>query len=135
MIVLDASAAIAWAYGEEGDRLDALIREVATSVAVVPGHWVLEVVNALLLGERRRRLKPGQRDEILARIQELPIRVDDETSLRGWRDIPEMAARHGLTAYDAAYLELALRLEAPLATLDQDLARAARAAKVRLFGT
>lgn len=133
MIVLDASAVIAWAYGDEGDRLDALIREVAATVAVVPGHWILEVVDALLFSERHRRLNAGQRDEILARIRELPIRVDDETSLRGWLDVPELAARHGLTAHDAAYLELALRLEAPLATLDQDLARAARAEKITLF--
>jgi predicted nucleic acid-binding protein len=133
VIVLDASAVIAWAYGEEGDRLDALIREVATTFAAVPGHWVLEVADALLLGERHRRIKAGERDAILARIQELPVRVDDETFLRGWQDIPELAARHRLTTYDAAYLELAQRLQAPLATLDRDLTHAARTARVRLY--
>lgn len=124
---------IAWAFREEGASLDALIARVADESAIVPGHWLLEVVNGLLMGERRERINPGQREEILAHIIKLPIRVDEETSLRGWREIPELAARHGLTAYDAAYLELALRLDVPLATLDQDLARAARAAKVPLF--
>jgi predicted nucleic acid-binding protein len=124
---------IAWAFREEGATLDALIARVANESVIVPGHWLLEVVNGLLMGERRERIKPGQRENILAHIIELPIRVDEETSLRGWREIPELAARHGLTAYDAAYLELAIRLDVPLATLDQDLARAARAAKVRLF--
>ena len=67
------------------------------------------------------------------RIQSLPIRVDDETSLRGWEAIPALAERFRLTTYDAAYLELALRFDVPLATLDQDLARAAREAGVPLF--
>ena len=131
--MLDACAVIAWAFREEGASLDALITKVTEESAVVPAHWLLEVVNALLMGERCGRIKPGQREEILAHIIQLPIRVDEETSLRGWREIPELAVRHGLTAYDAAYLELALRLDVPLATLDQDLARAARTAKVRLF--
>ena len=82
---------------------------------------------------RRGRLRTGQRQEILERIQSLPIRVDDETSLRGWQAIPALAERFRLTTYDAAYLELALRMDAPLATLDQDLARAAREARVPLF--
>ncbi|MGH8129305.1 MAG: type II toxin-antitoxin system VapC family toxin, partial [Steroidobacteraceae bacterium] len=63
----------------------------------------------------------------------LPIRVDDETFLRGWHAIPALAQRFQLTCYDAAYLELAIRRELPLATLDEALARAARTAKVKLF--
>lgn len=72
--------------------------------------------------------------EILERIEYLPIRVDPETCIRGWADIPALAARMRLTTYDAAYLELALRVGAPLATLDQALARAAREAGVAVFG-
>jgi len=133
MVVLDASVVIAWAYEDTQGRLDALIRHVAANFASVPAHWILEVTNTLLKSERRRRLKTGQRQEILARIRSLPIRVDDETSLRGWEAIPALAERFGLTTYDAAYLELALRFNVPLATLDQDLARAAREAGVPLF--
>lgn len=133
MIVLDASVVIGWAYREAPALLDELIRRVADDVACVPAHWTLEVTNTLINSERHGRIRAGERDEMLAAIRLLPIRPDDETWLRAWDQIPALAIQYGLTAYDAAYLELALRLEAPLATLDQDLARAARAAKVRLF--
>jgi predicted nucleic acid-binding protein len=133
MVVLDASVVIAWAYEDTQGRLDALIRHVAANFASVPVHWILEITDTLLKSERRGRLKTGQRQEILARIQSLPIRVDDETSLRGWQAIPALAERFRLTTYDAAYLELAHRFEVPLATLDQDLTRAAREAGVPLF--
>jgi predicted nucleic acid-binding protein len=133
MLVLDASVVIAWAYQEEGDHIDALIRHVAANIACVPAHWILEVTNTLLNSERHGKLKTGQRQELLATIQSLPIRVDEETFLRGWQATPALAEQHKLTTYDAAYLELAMRLGVPLATLDQDLARAARAAKIPLF--
>lgn len=133
MLVLDASVVIAWAFREEGERLDALIRQVAAEFASVPAHWTLEVTNTLLSSERSGRLKNGQRQQIIDSIQSLPIRLDDETSLRGWRETTILAEKHGLTTYDAAYLELAIRLGTPLATRDQDLARAARKAGVPLF--
>jgi predicted nucleic acid-binding protein len=133
MLILDASAVIAWVYEDEVGLPDAVMERVGSDSAAVPTHWILEVTNTLLVGERRGRLKTGQRKEILARIQILPIRVDTETPVHGWTQIPELASRFGLTTYDAAYLELALRMDAPLATLDQDLARAAREAGVPLF--
>jgi len=135
MIVLDASVIIGWAYKESPAPLDELIRRVAEGVACVPAHWTLEVTNTLTMSERHGRLGEGQRHEILAAIRQLPIRPDEETWTRAWDEIPELAVQYGLTTYDAAYLELAMRLGAPLATLDQDLARAARAAKVPLYGT
>jgi len=133
MLVLDASAVIAWAYDDEIGLPDAVMDRVGSDSVVVPTHWILEVTNTLLVGERRGRLRAGQRQEILERIEVLPIRVDAETPFHGWRAIPALAIRHQLTTYDAAYLELALRMEVPLATLDQDLARAAREAGVPLF--
>ncbi len=133
MLVLDASVVIGWAYREAPAMLDQLIRQVANDVACVPAHWTLEITNTLITSERRGRIRAGERDEMLAAIRSLPIRPDEETWNRAWDLIPALAVEYGLTAYDAAYLELALRLDAPLATLDQDLARAARAARVRLF--
>lgn len=134
MLVLDSSAVLAWALDDEqGFGPELLARLITTETAVVPVHWVLEVANGLRMAVRRRRLEPGAPAQIMARIRDQPIQVDPETVLRGWREIPEMAESHGLTVYDAAYLELALRLELPLATLDQDLARAARKAGVALF--
>ena len=133
MLVLDASSVISWAYDDETGLPDAIMERVGSDSVAVPTHWILEVTNTLLVGERRGRLKTGQRQEILDRIQVLPIRVDAETPFHGWKVIPALALRYSLTTYDAAYLELALRLNAPLATLDPQLSRAARKAGVPLF--
>ena len=133
MLVLDSSAALAWALGDERGLEVELLELLAEEPAIVPVHWILEVTNGLQMAMRRRRLKPHEPAEVLARIRTLPIRVDSETAVRGWQEIPELAEKFNLTTYDVAYLELAMRLNAPLATLDQYLARAARAAKVALF--
>lgn len=83
------------------------------------------------MNERRRRLEPSQTAEILARLARLPIVLDHEPIGDA---VLALARAHRLTFYDAAYLELALRRDAPLATLDRQLAAAARAAAVRLLG-
>jgi len=132
MLVLDSSVALAWTLGDESPALgslDALLDERVT----VPSHWILEVVNGLRMAVRRNRISTVDREAVMARLAILPITADPETPVRGWREIPAIADRFGLTIYDAAYLELALRLDTPLATLDQDLARAARKAGVTLF--
>lgn len=112
----------------------ATLGAIETGACIVPAHWILEVTNGLLLAERRGRLRVNEGAEILEKIEYLPIRVDPETSARGWQEIPELAARLRLTTYDAAYVELALRIDAPLATLDQSLARAAREAGASVLG-
>lgn len=134
MLVLDSSVSIAWALDDEqGLGIELLAQLAATDTAVVPAHWILEVANALRMAVKRRRLDPGDPPEIMARIRTQPIEFDAETIDRGWRETPLLADMYGLTTYDAAYIELALRVEAPLATLDLDLARAARKAGVALF--
>jgi len=133
-VVIDSSVSIAWALDDERDLGPELLGRVAAiDVAVVPVHWILEVTNALRMAVRLRRLEPEDPQQILVRIRSQPIEIDPETVERAWSEIPALADAHGLTTYDAAYLELALRLGHPLATLDQDLARAARAAGVALF--
>lgn len=132
MLVLDSSAALAWVLGEEAKTVASLDSMMHERVAV-PAHWILEVANGLRMAVRRRRLNPGDRAAVMERLAILPIKTDPETSVRGWREIPALAEEYNLTVYDAAYLELALRLGAPLETLDQDLARAARKAGVALF--
>ena len=112
---------------------DALLDIIEGGAAIVPAHWVLEVTNGLLLASRRKRLQPLEHLEILARIGVLPIRVDPETVSRGWFDTLALAEEFGLTTYDAAYLELALRLQAPLVTLDATLAEAANKAGLPSF--
>lgn len=134
MLVLDSSATLAWSLDDEQAYGPRLLEEVtAAETAIVPVHWLLEVANGLQMAVRRRRIAPDEPAQVLAHIRDQPIVFDPETITRAWSEIPLLADQYGLTVYDAAYLELALRLDAPLATLDQDLARAARAAKVPLF--
>jgi predicted nucleic acid-binding protein len=119
---------------ERGVHTDALLDRIAASQPVVPGHWILEVTNGLLLAARRGRLRRDEDLEIMERLAQLRVRVDDETWGRGWRETLFLARHFGLTTYDAAYLELASRRDAPLATADQAMVRAARAAGVAVIG-
>ena len=127
-LVLDAAAALAWCFEDETTReTEALIDHVAAAGAVVPAIWRLEVANALAAGLRRGRLDAERRDAMLDALASLPIAVDAETHRHAWGATRRLADRHGLTLYDASYLELALRLDLPLATLDRALAAAASA--------
>jgi predicted nucleic acid-binding protein len=132
-LVIDSSVTLAWVLDDERENALGSLESLYLERATVPQHWILEVTNGLRLAVRRQRLKPNEPAVILERLRMLPLQLDVETADRGWSDTLALADRFGLTTYDAAYLELALRLDAPLATLDQDLARAARAAKVPLF--
>lgn len=102
--------------------------------AVVPNLWHLEVANTVLVGERRKRPTTMPPAAFLAHLGTLPIAVDPRTADRAWSDTIDLARRHNLTEYDAAYLELAVRLgRVPLATLDKQLLAAAPAAGVPIF--
>jgi predicted nucleic acid-binding protein len=133
-LVLDASVTIAWALAGEvrTDEARTLLARVADEAAVVPGLWRLEIGNALLSAERRGRIKPERVDAVWRQLGELPIDIDQETNTRAWSSSAALARRHGLTLYDAAYLELAARRSLPLATFDGPLARAAAAENVAL---
>lgn len=131
-VILDASIVGCWCFPDETSSVaDAAMREVATDEAVVPAVWWFEVRNLLLTGERVGRMDPIGTAGFLADLEALSIRIDraSESDL-----ILALARTHRLTVYDAAYLELAGRIAAPLATLDHKLAEAARAAGVPLFG-
>lgn len=132
--VLDASVTLAWALAGEVRAEDAraLVHRVADEAAIVPALWRLEVGNGLLMGERRGRIRPERVDAVWRQLGELPIEIDAETNARAWNGTAALARRHGLTLYDAAYLELAARRSLPLATFDGQLARAAAAEKVPL---
>ena len=83
---------------------------------------------------RRGRIDRAYRDASLADLRSLAITIDPGTNRAAWAATLQLADRFGLTSYDAAYLELALRRRLPLATLDGDLVRAARAENVPLVG-
>jgi len=132
-VVLDGSAALAHAlHDERGDRIARLFDTVAEGGAVVPELWHLEIANGLEMAVRRRRLSRVDADDILGDFAQYPIEVDGETHLRAWAETRKLAQLHRLTLYDAAYLELAARRDLPLATLDLDLARAAKRGGVAL---
>ncbi len=103
--------------------------------AWVPLIWQLEAANVLEVGVRRGRRSPAFRDAVLLRLSILPIWFDPHTNQYSWNTTLQLATRHGLTLYDATYLELAMRLGLPLATLDRELRAAAPLEKVPLLGT
>lgn len=125
-LVLDASRTLAWCFEDEGGAdTDALIDRVAAEGALVPAIWPLEVANALAVAERRGRIAPEDSVAFVALIEELPITVDAATASHAFHETLNLARDHGLSVYDAAYLELAVRAGLPLATLDEGLRRAA----------
>ena len=128
--VLDASVAAAWLLDDEDEaRADPALARLGTEVALVPQFWHLEVRNALLGAERRGRIRADEVDERLRRLGELPVRTDTEPHVGA---AFALARTHGLSMYDAVYLELAQRSDAPFATLDKALGRAAGAAGLAL---
>jgi predicted nucleic acid-binding protein len=132
--VLDGSLALAWYFKDEADPYaDAVAVRLPAAHAAVPVIWPLEVANAMLMGERRQRSTEAQAAKWLGYLGSLPIAVDDETNDRAWGDVLSLARAHRLSAYDAAYLELALRRGVPLATLDDKLKAAASAVGVPAF--
>ncbi len=128
---LDSSVTMAWYFKDEANSYaNAVRRSLGRARAVVPALWPLEVANILVLGERRRRSTEVEAGKWLRFMDKLPIRVDDETAERAWSDTLHVARTYNLSAYDAAYLELALRLGLPLASLDDRMKAAAAAAGV-----
>lgn len=132
--VLDGSLALAWYFKDEADPYaDAVAAQFPAAHAAVPVIWPLEIANALLMGERRQRSSEAQASRWLAYLVSLPIAVDEDTNSRAWSEVLSLARGHRLSAYDAAYLELALRRGLPIATLDDKLKSAASTTGVRTF--
>lgn len=134
-LVIDASLTMTWYFEDEATpAADELLNTVAQSGAVVPPLWRLEVANAFQSGIRRKRLDAAYRDASLADLGRLPITVDGETDAHIWTTTLRLSDRYALTIYDACYLELAQRLNLPLATLDQELRAAGHALGLPLLG-
>lgn len=132
--VIDASVTLSWILREENMlAVDRLFAHVADEGAVVPGIWRLEVANALQVGIKRVRIDLAYRDAAIQKLALLPVEVDSETNEHAWTRTLHLSGVHGLTVYDAAYLELALRRGTSLATGDAKLAAAAQNAGVKLL--
>jgi predicted nucleic acid-binding protein len=132
--VLDASVVLTWCFPDENaapaQHVAGLFKRGDTAVA--PSFWPHEVLNALLVGEKRKRISKEQVGGFLDDLATLPIVLDQFPASVVFDRIQHLSREHGLTAYDAAYLDLALGSGLPLATLDEDLVRACKKARVRL---
>jgi predicted nucleic acid-binding protein len=133
--VVDSSITLSWYFEDEAtDASDEVLRRVGNEGGLVPSLWRFEVANGLQMAVRRKRIDTAFRDRVLSRLAELDIVVDPESESHVWSASVRLSDRHGLTVYDAAYLELAQRRRLELATLDRQLADAARAALVPVIG-
>ena len=131
--VLDSSVTMAWVLrDEQSAQADAALEQVAEIGGIAPALWWVEVRNVLVIAERRGRLTQEDTAAAVQAIDALCIHLDhapDNASLD--RSLP-LARTHGLSAYDALYLELAIRQQRPLATLDRKLSAAAQAEGIAL---
>ena len=133
-IVLDCSIVMSWFFEDENDAYAEAIEATIPDLEFwVPGHWSLEIVNTALVGIRRGRTTDQKVSDLRALIATYPVIFDSETADAAWGETRRLARLYNLSAYDAAYLELALRLKLPLATIDRPLAKAAGLAGVILF--
>ena len=133
--VLDSSVALAWCFPEEGTPASTrLLDRMATEAATVPALWFLEIANVLAVAERRRRIRPAEAAEFIAVVECLDLEVDDQSPRLIFSQVLPLCRAHALTSYDAAYLELSIRRQLPLATLDDSLRAAAKAAGVKVLG-
>lgn len=132
--VLDASVSLAWAFVEERNEYTRGIQaRLETDVAYAPSIWPLEVANVLLIAERRGRITQVDTTQFAGMLSLAPITVIDTTPRQALFEIFSLARSSGLTVYDASYLELAVRLALPIATLDARLRAAATALGVTIF--
>ena len=133
--VVDASVTLAWCFEDENsERADQVRHRLASEDAIVPSIWPLEVAAGLRSAERRNRLAAGELPGLRQLLSALPIRVEPISLDGALSDVLEMARALELTAYDAAYLALAVGRGLPLATIDDRLRDAAGRAGIELLG-
>jgi len=133
-LVIDSSIALAWCFPDEQDAYSqSVLDALAFKQAYVPDLWHLEVANTLVVGERRKRCTQANTVAWMSFLGSLPITVDEETKAHAFAETTDLARSHNLSAYDAAYLELAMRRVFPLASLDEKLNNAAKAVGVALY--
>ncbi len=132
--VLDCSVAMSWCFDDETNTYaDEVLESLLTAEAVVPTLWSLEVANVLVVAERRKRITEAQLIRATALLQALPISVDEATAQQALGATLTLAREHSLSAYDAAYLELAMKQGLSLATVDEKLAHVMRHCGIALY--
>ena len=133
--VVDASVVLTWCFPDENADLAHKIAQMFKQgdSAIAPSFWPHEVLNALLVGEKRKRISSRLITAFLADLVELPVVIMQTPADAVFGPIQSLSRQHRLTAYDAAYLGLAHQTSLPLATLDKDLIRACGEASIRLL--
>ena len=132
-VVIDASIASAWCFpDEQTDYTTAVFQAVSSSAvdSVAPRLWAYEIRNSVLMGIRRGRISKPDSEQFLISLNDLNVRLSEPAS---YDDVFSLAQKHGLTVYDAAYLDIAMQEGLPLASLDRQLIRAAETVGVSLF--
>ncbi|MEY3235756.1 type II toxin-antitoxin system VapC family toxin [Aquidulcibacter sp.] len=121
-LILDCSLAMAWCFEDEASpEADAVLDRVRDGGAIVPALWYWEVGNVMTMAQSRGRLNESECAIRLALLAALPIKTDDVGVAKAWHETLSLAKSHGISVYDAAYLELALRQGGELATKDKAL--------------
>lgn len=133
-VVVDASVALAWCFPDETNAAaDRILAELEKYTLLIPAIWPLEIVNAVLVGARSHRLREPEAQRFLELLQSLPLMEDTEPVSESAIRVYPLARKYDLSAYDAAYLELAARRNASLATVDKKLRKAAERAGLSIF--
>jgi len=136
-LILDASISLAWLFERENKseakKAEDVLLSIENDKTLVPTLWHTEVLNALVIGERRNVIKEAQILDYINRLYALPIETDNSSPYQIRNSILSIAREHKLTAYDATYLELTLRMGGILATFDKQLAQATQNAGGKLF--
>jgi predicted nucleic acid-binding protein len=133
--VLDASVVLAWCFADENSAMAQYVGGMFKrgDTAVAPAFFPHEVLNALLMGQKRKRISKELVRSFLDDLATLPIMLEQFPARVVFERIQHLSREHGLTSYNAAYLDLALENELPLATLDDELGRACKKTRVRLL--
>ena len=132
--VIDNSVVVSWYFKDEANAYTlAVLRGLDAAQAIAPAIWPLELSNALLVAEHRNRLTEAETAHILTVLHSLSISIEQEPPERVWAEILQLARTQRLSTYDASYLDLAMRMGSPIATLDKALRNAARKVNVPLY--
>jgi predicted nucleic acid-binding protein len=133
-IVVDASVALAWCFPDEASNYaDSVLLALEEQAIVIPAIWAVEITNAMLVGERRKRIRQPEVQRFVELLKGLNIVEDAQPAAYAVSNLFHLARDYRLSAYDAAYLDVAIRREIPLATLDSNLRKAALVAGIEAF--
>lgn len=134
-IIVDASVVASWLLEDEQSDYALSVKEkiIEGFTMIQPSIWLFEITNILRNAQRRKRVSFAQSKDYLEAISALPIEISNYFNLHNSKDLFELADKHNLTTYDAAYIQLAKSYQVALATMDRELKQAAKREKVKIF--